>query len=110
MITVHIIPFFSSFSKRNQRSERICREFGSEASFLHRVFCECERVNSGFLLVYEEYGRIKLFCGNDYKRIICENKVLLAVDLCEHAYFFDYFFDKRAYLTGAISYLDLRKL
>ncbi len=102
--------FFSSFGKRNSKSERICREFGSEAALLYKVFCECEKVNSGFLLIYEEYGKIKLFCGNDYKRIICEKNVFLSVDLCEHAYFFDYFFDKKAYLAGAISHLDLRKL
>ena len=34
----------------------------------------------------------------------------LAIDLCEHAYFGDYLFNKDAYLKNAINLLDINKI
>ena len=33
-----------------------------------------------------------------------------AIDVCEHAYFADYGFDKQRYLISALPYLDITKL
>lgn len=99
--------FFTSFGKRNLRSERIKRQFGSESVFLYELLTECRKVEAGFLLVYEDNGKISFYIGREYGKILRCKKVRLALDLCEHAYFYDYGFNREAYASAAISCFDL---
>ena len=47
---------------------------------------------------------------DDLTGVFLKYDVRLAVDLCEHAYFYDYGFDKKSYLKAALSSLDLSKI
>lgn len=104
-IEVHKI-FFSSFGKRNLRSERIKREFGSESQFLYQLLTECRKADTGFLLIYEDNGKISFYTGSEYGKILKHKRVKLALDLCEHAYFYDYGFNRDSYISAAISFFD----
>ena len=108
-ITAHKI-FFSSFGKRNLHSERIKKEYGSEASFLYQALNECRKTESGFLLDYEEKGKIAFSCTEQYYKVMRYKNVKLALDLYEHAYFYDYGFNREAYISNALSYLDFNNI
>ena len=102
--------YFSSFSRQNLVSERITKEFGSIAEFLYEISEACSKVKTGFLLIYDLHGRVGLYCGDEYQKVLGEKNVILALDLCEHAYFYDYGFERKKYVMNAISHFDLRKL
>ena len=102
--------YFSSFEKRNSASLRIKNQYGSVAAFLYAVREMAKESRHGFLLIYEDREKIGIYCGEEYEKILRCKKVLLALDLCEHAYFYDYGFNKEDYLVNAISYFDLGKI
>ena len=102
--------YFSSFDGRNSPCERIKHEYVSVGSFLYDLKEKCNECKAGFLLIYEDRGRILYYCGADYEEILRYKKVILALDLCEHAYFYDYGFKKKDYIINAISYFDLCKI
>ena len=108
-ILVHKI-YFDSFSKPNVGSARLRDQFGSVASFLYEVRMRCAETEYGFLLVYENNGKICMYCGCDYEKVLRYNNVILALDLCEHAYFYDYGFNRDDYVINATSQFDLSKI
>ena len=102
--------YFSSFGNRNSKSERIKNEFGSVAQFLYEIREHSKHSEHGFLLIYDDKGKLGIYCGAQYEKILRFKKVLLALDLCEHAYFYDYGFKKDEYVLSAISHFDLNKV
>lgn len=102
--------YFSSFSERNLCSERIKNQYGSVASFLYLVKEECKKADRGFLLVCDGGRDISFNTVTDYGRILWNKNPILALDLCEHAYFYDYGFDRERYVLEAISHFDLSKI
>ena len=103
--------YFSSFGQ-STGAPSIRKEYGSEASFLYQLFCEAIKCrDGGFLLVYlDKRGTINLYAGEDYYKIFDEYVPCLAIDLCEHAFFYDYLFEREKYIKSAISRLDLSKI
>lgn len=101
--------FFNSFGKENQTSMRIRESYGSEAGFLYEIYAEAKNVESGFAFITVRRGRPEvLFGGYTMLMKLCEP--LLVLDLCEHAYFLDYGFDKEEYVRSMLPYLNLNKL
>ena len=100
--------FFSSFCEcRYPRSVLVSSVYGSESAFLNRLYKAAEGAQFGFLII----GRGASYSVvTDYKRALRYDEPLLAVDLCEHAYFLDYGFDRERYLVSALSHLDLKKI
>ncbi len=98
--------YFSSFGKRNLTSERIKAEFGSEAVFLYQLSEASKKAETGFLLIYEDNGKISFYCGENYRNVLKNKRVKLALDLCEHAYFYDYGFNRETYIYAAVSSFD----
>lgn len=102
--------FFSSFSGvSHPRSEYVTRSFGSEAAFLNEVYKLALAQPYGFVAVFNKGRDIVLGQVLDARDIRVHQPVL-AIDVCEHAYFADYGFDKRRYLVSALPYLDVTKL
>ena len=97
--------FFSSFSDARVPSENARRGFGSESGFLYELYESAKESREEFMFVYLDSGRI---CYHTGSRLCYLNKkrAVLAIDLCEHSYFLDYGFDKRAYVENALSYFD----
>ena len=108
-ISVHKI-YFGSFAERNTSSDRVKRKFGSVAQFLYEITEKCKGRSSGFLIIYENGNNIEMYCGDEYENILRRKKVPLALDLCEHAYFYDYGFRKDEYVKNAVTHFNLSKL
>lgn len=101
--------YFSSFTSEKIQSSRIKKQFGSTPQFIYELRVIAKTSKSGFLIVYEDSSGIKLYCGDKYDSIIAKGKSLLALDLCEHAYFYDYGFRREEYILNAISHFDFSK-
>ena len=102
--------FFSSFCDRRVFSERVRKEFGTSENFIYKLKCKAETIDCGFLCVCESRGRISFLEAKRPSDLASIDSVKLSLDLCEHAYFYDYGFDKNAYVEGAVSHFDLGKL
>ena len=102
--------FFDSFGGRYQDSEIIRAQYGAIPTFFNTLSEIAMGVPHGFLIINERREEFGIYCGNDYVNVIANAKPYLAIDLCEHAYFMDYSFDKRSYILNALSVLDLNKL
>ena len=103
--------YFDSFSSPNPNSPIIRRTYGSEANFIYRLNRAAE-ASDGFLFVMSDRRGVPVIrvCGDPLSAFLSDDHPILAVDLCEHAYFYDYFFDKSAYLRAALLHLDLSKI
>ena len=85
--------------------------YSSENSFLYEAEQLALSADGGFLYIALDDRRVPQPRLSESNRFACiKDTPLLAVDLCEHAYFSDYSFDKKRYLRAALSHLDLSKL
>ena len=99
--------YFSSFTDTPKPSEAVRALYGSEDAFLYEGIGLAGEVSEGFIYIYlDGRGRPRwgalLGLGD---RLI--GRPALAVDLSEHAYFYDYSFDRGAYLRAAMAHIDL---
>lgn len=100
--------FFDSFSI-NQNMVNISRI--SAEKLLYEIYTEAMKMDHGFLFITldkHRTPRLMFSDGNDGAFI--KYKPILALDLYEHTYFFDYGFDKRRFLQNAIKYLNISSL
>ena len=109
-IILHEI-YFSSFCRAGNVSERIRKQYGSEASFLYELYECTKEADGGFLLIFnDKVGRIDYCAGRDCGEYLRKRTPVLALDLEEHAYFYDYLFERDRYVSAALSELDLSKI
>lgn len=109
-ITLHDV-FFSSFkAPPYSRSNLVASAYGNEANFLNHIYRTCLFLPHGFVLVYLTGDRIEVRECTDFACACRHSSPTLAIDVCEHAYFSDYGFDKEKYLLSALPYLDLTEL
>lgn len=109
-IRLHDI-FFSSFChSQYSHSASVSKAFGSEAELLNRIYRKCMGASHGFVLVYVIGDKIELTSTFDYGNVLRSIDPILAIDICEHAYFMDYGFDKERYLLTSLPYLDLSRI
>ena len=103
--------YFRSFGNPNSSSVKVRQAYGSEADFLYEASEKCMSADGGFLLIYPDFrGRISMYAGREYKNVLLKFSPALALDLCEHAYFYDYSFDKKSYVSAALSHIALERL
>ena len=103
--------YFSSFgNERFPRSVNVADQYGSESAFLNELFRLAMSLRYGFVTVDMNGRNISLSTVCDCENIQRFHRPLLAIDVCEHAYFMDYGFDKERYLLNALPYLDITKL
>lgn len=98
--------YFSSFGEGYQCSELARACFGSEASFLYELFEWCRSHKDDYAVVHINRGKID-FAGGSCDLFIKIRKPILCVDLCEHAYFLDYGFERDTYLERLLPYLNI---
>lgn len=102
--------YFSSFCKNPAPCARIREFYISDDSFLYEILELGRRYDCGFILVgYGTHDKPYMTVYQDFSDYIPEG-VVLALDLCEHAYFLDYRFEKERYLKAALARLDRGKL
>jgi len=100
--------YFESFDREFQSSEAVRRRFRTEASFLYELY-EAAKADGDFLLVtVNSRGDI------DYETLsgksFLKTEPVFALDLCEHAYFMDFGFEKEEYLKKILYRLNLKSL
>ncbi len=109
-IKAHELYFDSFGAVRYPSSPLAVRQYGSCAALLNTIFRRCLDTRYGFVCAGIENGRVVVFHEFTEYLLFLRHTPLLAVDVCEHAYFADYGFDKERYLYTALSYLALNKL
>ena len=103
--------FFDSFSSTNTTSRPVRDAYGSEANFLYLISRKAEKCHGFLFVVQDRCGVPEIVAYNEPLSAFLSNATpTLAVDLCEHAYFYDYFFDRESYVKAALSRLDLSKI
>ncbi|MBE6643984.1 MAG: hypothetical protein E7612_01235 [Ruminococcaceae bacterium] len=100
--------YFSSYGKQYQFSEAVKKRFKSQASFLYELLQAGKDEKYGFILIYVKGGYADFVISTNSKARRIEP--VLSVDLCEHAYFSDYGFDKEKYLKDILASLNLGML
>ena len=103
--------YFSSFSAHNSTAELVRKAYGSEATFLYQLSRAAIEAN-GFLFVFADKRGVPIWKAYREPLELFSQGItpILALDLCEHAYFYDYFFNKAEYVKAAIAHLDLSKI
>ena len=103
--------FFNSFFSPNTSSALVRAAYGSEANFLYAISCKAEKCHGFLFVVQDRRDTLGIVAFNDPLAVFLSNATpILAIDLCEHAYFYDYFFDRESYVKAALSHLDLSKI
>ena len=106
-IQLHEI-FFSSFSENGYpHSDLIVKRHGSVAAYLDMLYRLLRDVRYGFLVIRQN-GDCSVI--TDYYRAFYSGSPMLAIDMCEHAYFLDYGFDRDRYICSCLSRLDIGKI
>ena len=100
--------FFSSFDSSYRSSPAVRKSFGSEANFLYEMY-SLAKDREGFLFIHKDNGKITFDVYSDFSKCI-PKRPILAIDLAEHAYFYDYAFSKEDYLRAALKSLNLSLL
>ena len=109
-IELHEI-YFSSFSDmKNSSSSKVRETYGAEGAMLNELYKLGMALDYGFVVVNRKGARIETLALNDYAASFTMGVPMLSLDVCEHAYFSDYGFDKSSYLVNALSYLNLGKI
>ena len=104
------ITYFNSFSKNDSFCPEIKRQFLSENDFCYRALEYAKGIDYGFMYVFKDKkGKISFASSCNALAYISFIPVL-AVDVCEHAYFCDYGYEKTEYLKSAIARLNISKL
>ena len=109
-IRLHEIYFLSFTDCIYSRSDAVSEIYGSEASFLNELYKKCLNQRYGFVCVYSSSGRILIDGFYDFESAFYRGEPSLAVDVCEHAYFMDYGYNRERYLLSSLPYLDIAKL
>lgn len=103
--------YFNSYGEKNSPSAKIREAYGSEANFLYELSQRCMSTDGGFILVCRDSrGKIAVLYGTEFYSMFSDFSPLLAVDLCEHAYFYDYGFNKKSYINSALMHLALERI
>ena len=104
--------YFSSFARGGCACPPVARQYGSEQAFLYELSLMAREVDPGFLIVYGNPSRssVETECGREYLRFRRDRVPLLALDLCEHAWFLDFGFRRDEYIRRALGHFNLGKI
>lgn len=107
---LHDIAFSSCAVPRREAPRERLLPYSSDAALRYAMREEARHAVDGFLCIEtDRHGRVRLLLLRaPWKGLI--RLPLLAVDLAEHAYFYDYGFARDRYLAAAVDALDLSRL
>ncbi len=109
-ITLHNI-FFDSFTDcKYCNVDRSDRKYKSSYDLLNDIYRKAMSVEHGFVTVSLRREGINVCASESYIELLKYEIPVLALDVCEHAYFYDYRFDKEKYLLTALPYINLSKI
>jgi superoxide dismutase len=103
--------YFASFCEAPKPSMTVRRHYGSEDKLCYELL---ERARASgediMMLALDRRGMPQILSYRDTPFAPLYYDIRLALDLYEHAYFFDYGFNREGYLRHAIASLDLPRL
>ena len=102
--------YFDSFAHISKKCNNVRKRFGSEERCLYEVLSLAKENEHRFVYVYlDSKGRATIAAAlpQDIHTVLTP---ILAIDLYEHSYFYDYGFNKDKYLQNAIGRLNIEKL
>jgi superoxide dismutase len=103
--------YFNSFVLTPTKSDLLLKNFSSREDFLYSLFEFAKEKEGGFLYVYKDKEeKVRYDICDSYGVAFLKWTPILAIDLYEHSYFSDYFFNKEKYLHAALSHLNTGKL
>ncbi len=109
-IILHDI-FFDSFTDcKYCNIDSPGNRYKSSYGLLNDIYREAMSISHGFVTVSLCRGEINVSASENYVELLQYEMPILSVDVCEHAYFYDYRFDKERYLLNALPYLNLSKI
>lgn len=104
---VYFSSFISDGKIKNQNTDRIKAQFGSWQNFVFEAYMYAKEQSGGFLILYEKKKSLVFSRSDEPYRL---PKLILALDLCEHAYFLDYKFQRNDYIKSALMHWDGAKI
>lgn len=103
--------YFNSFAKNDKPCKEIRKFYTSENDFCYRVVERAIAEDGGFLYILKDKkGTPVIAHSRELPYVFISYTPILVLDLCEHAYFADYRFNKDEYIRRAVSRLDISKL
>lgn len=103
--------YFNSFAKNDRPCKEIKRFYTSENDFCYRVIERARAERTGFIyIINDRKGKPFVFHSSEREDVYITVIPTLALDLCEHAYFADYGFNRDEYIRRAVARLDISRL
>ena len=103
--------YFSSFASCDTHSKEIKNFYSSEADFRYKILELAMSSTHGFVyILLDKKGKPYPILSDMLHSTYVTDIPVLAIDICEHAYFADYGFNRYEYLKRAISHLDISKI
>ena len=103
--------YFASFDREMGLNSPLARrQYGSEDALAMCILYEGMKKDIKFVSIGIKQGRISIHASKDYHTHFDIHTPKLMIDVEEHAYFWDYGFDKERYIKSALLYLNLAKL
>ena len=103
--------FFDSFSPYcNLPSAYARSRFGSEAALINSLYTMALGQRCGFVALVKTKEGARAVGSERCSDILESGEPLLAIDVCEHAYYGDYGFGREEYVRRALMHLDLARL
>lgn len=103
--------YFASYTLTPAPCPLIKKHYSSENGFLYEAEELALSADWGFLYVALDERKVpRSYLSGSNPRTFIKDTPILALDLCEHAYFSDYSFDRKRYVRAALAHLDLSKL
>ncbi len=103
--------YFSSFADNNAPCPGVKKFYSSEDALLYEILDMAKSSAEGFIYVFKGGEKPpRIIHSEDSKGVFQKNMPTLALDICEHAYFADYGFQRDRYLRNAVARLEIAKL
>ena len=102
--------FFDSFGDERGSVEEVYREYGSVDSFKYEIYLKCRSLDYGFVSIGVDSRGAYILSSEISSEHFNRRSPILCIDMCEHAYYGDYGFDKERYIFNLLKYINLSKL
>lgn len=103
--------YFSSFAREGGRDHPLARRFFGSAAALRNRMYELACANPpGFVSLSCHRGELVTDYAPRGAELYLSADPILVIDTWEHAYFYDYGFDRERYFARALSHLNFDKL
>ncbi len=103
--------YFSSFADNDRPCPAVKKYYSSENALLYEILELAKGSREGFIYIFSSVNSKPVIIHSEKCRdAFIKHSPKLALDICEHAYFSDYGFQRDLYLRNAVARIDIAKL